>query len=632
VSPVRVNPRRIWVTGVVTGALLVVPAAGAAVLPVSVALAPSQANAAPHLLPPVQAAVPRVAAVSVPPVSLPPAPAPPVTVPPVSAPDPNSVLQRGGGAPVPSPSLPPSVSNVVRTVQNQSPASKGTTPASGAGKPLPGAVGISASSRAGNSASYRQARFGVPSVSRVASGRRPAGTGAGARSPRRPARGRTIGARPAARTGVLKLPAVPPAAALHPPAAAPGSLDRVATTLLDPLKVLPVPDWSRPIILALLLLLVAAGVRARWNSRVAKRLRRQGDVLRQDLETMQGALVPDLAEEIGTLAVSAAYRPADGPAAGGDFYDVFVRRGGQVAIILGDVSGHGREALTRAAHMRYTLRAYLEAGLSARDALTLAGETLLERGGEKFTTVAVAIYDPAAATLSYATAGHAPPILFGTPLDKPVTSCSSPPIGLGMPTGRRQTTVSLPAGSMVCFFSDGLTEARTAEGMLGRERLSSLLAAQGGMPRADALLTDVRKSAIESHDDMATCIIRAQAGVDGGVCCEVIELDSAHLASPKTEQFLQCCGVSREASFPALAEANAIAAEHGTAVLHIDRAQEPVGVTVAWPHSPALALGAQPPAPVAVAPRSSGRTAKARAAQTADASAEAGDLVLTPPA
>ena len=102
---------------------------------------------------------------------------------------------------------------------------------------------------------------------------------------------------------------------------------------------------------------------------------------------MQAALVPKVPDRLGGLAVSVAYRPAEGPAAGGDFYDLFVPSAGKVAMMLGDVAGHGHEALTQAALTRYTLRAYLQAGLEPRAALALAGRVLVDPLGERFATV-----------------------------------------------------------------------------------------------------------------------------------------------------------------------------------------------------------------------------------------------------
>jgi DNA-binding response OmpR family regulator len=125
------------------------------------------------------------------------------------------------------------------------------------------------------------------------------------------------------------------------------------------------------------------------------RLVNQRTGLLRDLQAMQEALVPDISARLEGLAVSVAYKPAEGPAAGGDFYDVFAPEPGKVAIMLGDVAGHGRDAITHAALTRYTLRAYLQEGVEPRAALATAGRVLVDRTGERHATVAAGVYDSA---------------------------------------------------------------------------------------------------------------------------------------------------------------------------------------------------------------------------------------------
>jgi Stage II sporulation protein E (SpoIIE) len=341
---------------------------------------------------------------------------------------------------------------------------------------------------------------------------------------------------------------------------------------------IPVPNWSKPVILVLLLLALFFGVRSRLAAVRAKRLEAQRTALLEDVNVMQMALVPEVPAKLGELAVSVAYRPAEGPAAGGDFFDLFIPAPGKVAIILGDVCGHGPEALNHAALTRYTLRAYLQAGLEPRAALMLAGRALADPTGEHYATVMLGVYDERSATLTYASAGHPPPILLGLHDSRAhVSACSSPPIGWGVPTGRRQTVVSLPAGSRVCFLSDGLIEARRGGELLGHEGVQDLLGKLGPVPSATDLLERVRAVSDATTDDMAACIVApiappVSSGVE--VRVEELEVDGAALRAGQLERFLVACEIPEHEISRLTARARGLAAEVGTAVLRIELSRD----------------------------------------------------------
>ena len=82
-------------------------------------------------------------------------------------------------------------------------------------------------------------------------------------------------------------------------------------------------------------------------------------------------------------------------------------------MLLGDVSGHGRESVTQAALARYTLRTLLAAGHAPGEALARADVLLARDLQPNFVTVIAGVYDPATGELTYAKAGHAPPIVLG---------------------------------------------------------------------------------------------------------------------------------------------------------------------------------------------------------------------------
>ena len=331
-----------------------------------------------------------------------------------------------------------------------------------------------------------------------------------------------------------------------------------------------VPDSFKIVLAGLAALTILLGLGYLLSALRNRRLERQRSELLKEVGLLQTALLPPVPDRIGALRTSVAYRPADGPGAGGDFYDVLPLAGGRVGFILGDVSGHGRGALARTAFMRYTLRAYLEAGLEPRVALQVAGRVIDENLGGDFATVLLAVHDPETGSLTYASAGHPAPIVVGPQPHEPVTAGSSPPIGVGVKTGLRQTTVPLVPGAVAALFTDGLMEARVDGGMLGRERLEELLAELGTGATASGLISSVSDEARVLSDDIAAVVIQPTTAATAGLFrTEQLELSSRELDGPVASNFLESCGFSTVEIEAAIYDARALAERFGGVILHV---------------------------------------------------------------
>ncbi len=342
----------------------------------------------------------------------------------------------------------------------------------------------------------------------------------------------------------------------------------IVTTITKIVDVVPLP--VRILIGLLLALAVALGLRSSLTALRARRLEAQRGELLEDVGLLQAALLPVPPARLGPVGTSAAYRPAEGPGAGGDFYDVFALDDGQLAVIVGDISGHGRQALPHTALVRFTLRAYLEAGLSPRSAVQTAGAVLDRQLGESFATVVAATYHPRERRLVYACAGHPPPIVLGSRSAAPITACSSPPIGTGMRTGTRQTAMSVPGRCQVCFHTDGVTDARLAGELYGEERLRRALAELGSKATAAALLERVAEETDSHPDDMAACVLSVEGGAEGPlVLAEEVEFDRDELEGDRAMRFLLACGVAREETAEILRSACAVARREGTALVEL---------------------------------------------------------------
>jgi serine phosphatase RsbU (regulator of sigma subunit) len=279
--------------------------------------------------------------------------------------------------------------------------------------------------------------------------------------------------------------------------------ERVADEVAEFVRALP--PWIVWALAGVGLIALVLAVNAIWQWRRRTALEAQRAELLDDIGVLSRALLPPVPGELDGLAVTAAYRPADGPAAGGDFYDVFVIGERRVCVLVGDVSGHGRESVTQAALARYTLRTLLAAGHAPGEALARA-DALLQRDLQpNFVTVIAGVYDPVTGELTYAKAGHAPPIVLGADHD-PDGEQAAPPLALGIGEAWPEFTVRLNEGVSVCLFTDGLEDARLGDARVGRAAVERLLAAQE-VPEAGRLLCDLEELANAMCDDTAAIVL-----------------------------------------------------------------------------------------------------------------------------
>ena len=230
----------------------------------------------------------------------------------------------------------------------------------------------------------------------------------------------------------------------------------VTRTVHDIVKVIPAPLKAILAGMAALLLAALAG----WIAVMlrARHLKRQRRELLAEVGLLQAALLPEVPERLGPLAASAAYRPPRArPPAGTSTTSsrsTTAASGSWWATCRATARGARPHRL-----MRYTLRAYLETGLEPR--------RRCESAARRSTTTSPGLRDrvvrhvrPAAGTLTYASAGHPPPIVLGPASTSRSPSAPSPPIGVGRAHRHRQTTVACRGAPRLAFFTDGLVEAR----------------------------------------------------------------------------------------------------------------------------------------------------------------------------
>ncbi|MCB5906921.1 SpoIIE family protein phosphatase/ATP-binding protein [Streptomyces pinistramenti] len=245
--------------------------------------------------------------------------------------------------------------------------------------------------------------------------------------------------------------------------------------------------------------------------------------------TLQRSLLPGALPEQDAVDAAYRYLPAQAEAAGvgGDWFDVIPLPGARVALVVGDVVGHGLHAAATMGRLRTAVHNFSALDLPPAELLGYLDElvTRIDDTGTAGTaevsgaTCLYAVYDPASGRCTMASNGHPGPALVrpdGTVSFPEVPV--SPPLGLGGEPFDT-LTLELPEGSRLVLFTNGLIADRQRDLDTGFDRLREVLAGHpGGTP--DDTCRFVLDSMVASHpgDDIALLVAVTR------------RLDSEHIA------------------------------------------------------------------------------------------------------
>jgi serine phosphatase RsbU (regulator of sigma subunit) len=233
-------------------------------------------------------------------------------------------------------------------------------------------------------------------------------------------------------------------------------------------------------------------------------------------DTMQRSLLPRTYPELAGLEIGDAYESSARVEVGGDVYDFVELPDGRLAVVLGDVTGHGIEAAADMAMAKFVFRSLARDHPDPGEFLRAANDVVVgEIAPGKFITMVYLAVDAERGEVAGAGAGHPPPRLIRA--DGMVESVEVRGLVLGIEADQEYEEVRRPLepGDTVVLYTDGVIEARRAGELYGFERLDAVLAQhreRSAQELARAVLDDCRAFAEgELADDCAIVVVRRTA-------------------------------------------------------------------------------------------------------------------------
>jgi serine phosphatase RsbU (regulator of sigma subunit) len=232
---------------------------------------------------------------------------------------------------------------------------------------------------------------------------------------------------------------------------------------------------------------------------------------RRTAQALQQGLLPGEPEVPAGLEVAHRYVPVGDSVVGGDWHDIVPLPGGRAALIVGDAMGHGPEAAAVMVQLRTAAHTLADLELPPAEVLSRLDRMATGITAAPFATCIYAVIDPPRGSCEIAQAGHLPPAL--VPAEgEPVMLDLPPglPLGLGAESFH-STQISLPPGTALALYTDGLVESRIRTLDAGLAALRDALAAALAQPHAEldeACDTVTQKLRQHGEDDITLVIAR----------------------------------------------------------------------------------------------------------------------------
>jgi serine phosphatase RsbU (regulator of sigma subunit) len=229
-------------------------------------------------------------------------------------------------------------------------------------------------------------------------------------------------------------------------------------------------------------------------------------------DTMRRSLLPRSHPQLLGLEIGEVYQPSTRVDVGGDVYDFLELGDGRLAVVLGDVTGHGIEATADMAMAKFVFRSLAREHPGPADFLSSANEVVVgEIAAGKFITMIYLTVEPETGAVVVASAGHPAPLLISP--EGEVEHLSVRGLALGVESGQvyEEQEALLNRGGAIVVYTDGVIEARQDGELYGADRLTQVVAAAHGRSAAeiaDAVIADCRAFAGDLADDCALVVIK----------------------------------------------------------------------------------------------------------------------------